>query len=89
MQRCSDVANKKWENLSSSRAQKQNRLIVNDYFDKTETTIIDMNVMRKPQSIYNVENCINNNCAALRPVEKLSVSTALSSDTGDFQAPFN
>lgn len=68
MQRHPDVAIRKSQNLNPSRAQKLNRFIVNDHFEKLKNVMIEMDVMQKPQSIYNVDEKGNRLCLHKAPL---------------------
>lgn len=55
MTRNKDVAVRKCQNLNPARAQKLNRFIVQDHFQKIRSTLADLNITSKPQSIYNLD----------------------------------
>lgn len=68
LKRHPDVAPRKSQNLNPARAQKLNRFIVNDYFEKLKTVMTDLDLMQKPQSIYNIDEKSNRLCLHKAPV---------------------
>ena len=68
MHRHPDISKRKAQHLNPARAQKLNRFIVKDYFDKLKSVMLEIGVMQKPQSIYNVDEKGNRLCLHKAPV---------------------
>lgn len=56
------ISRRKSQNLNPARAQKLNRFIVNDHFEKLKTVMLEIGLMDKPQSIYNIDEKGNRLC---------------------------
>lgn len=50
-----EVARRKSQMLNPARAQKLNRHIVQEYFEKLKNVLIDLNLINQPQLIYNMD----------------------------------
>lgn len=50
-----DIAKRRAQKLNLARAQKINREVVDDYFKKLRTTLIEKNFQGKPSQIYNMD----------------------------------
>jgi len=55
LKRNSDVAQRRAQHMNPARAQKLNRYIVNNYFDKLEKVLSDMDLFDKPDRIFNID----------------------------------
>lgn len=55
LKRNPNIANRKSQNLNEARAQKLNRFIVNDYFEKLKAVMQDNSLMQRPDKIYNLD----------------------------------
>lgn len=50
-----DVAQRKAQSLNPARAQKVNKFVVEDYFQKLKNVLIDLRLINQPQLIYNMD----------------------------------
>ena len=50
-----EITSRRAQNLNPARAQKLNRYIVKDYFDKLGKVLLEHDLMDKPERIYNVD----------------------------------
>ena len=55
LQRHPGIAKRKAQHLNEARAQKLNRFIVSDYFQKLKEVMQKLDIMGKPERIYNVD----------------------------------
>lgn len=55
MERNPQIRARKAQNLNPARAQKLNKFIVNDHFDKLEKILRAMDIMDKPEKVYNID----------------------------------
>lgn len=55
LKRHDDIRNRKAQNLNPARAQKLNKFIVNDHFDKLKGIIQKLDIINQPQCIYNMD----------------------------------
>ncbi|KAJ8964249.1 hypothetical protein NQ314_005025 [Rhamnusium bicolor] len=50
-----EIRKRKAQGMNPARAQKLNKFIVNDYFEKLEEVLLELNFMNSPERIYNVD----------------------------------
>jgi len=55
LKRNRDIAQRSAQHMNPARAQKLNRFIVNDYFDKLEKLLSEMELFDKPDRIFNID----------------------------------
>lgn len=55
LKRNRDIAQRSAQHVNPARAQKLNRFIVNDYFDKLEKLLSEMELFDKPDRIFNID----------------------------------
>lgn len=55
LKRNSEVRNRESQNLNEARAQKMNRFIVEDYFKILKETLLRLDIVHKPQFIFNLD----------------------------------
>jgi hypothetical protein len=55
LKRHPEVARQKSQNLNPVRAAKMNRFIIDDYFNKQHNVVVDIDIMQKPQLIFNID----------------------------------
>lgn len=55
LKRHDEIRNRKAQNLNPARAQKLNKFIVNDHFNKLKDIMQTLEIMNKPQCIYNMD----------------------------------
>lgn len=46
---------RKSQNLNEARAQKLNPVIVNDYFEKLKSLLLELDIIDEPQTIFNMD----------------------------------
>lgn len=55
LQRHPEISVRKAQSMNPARAQKLNKFIIKDYFDKLKTVLQELDLMDKPERIYNVD----------------------------------
>lgn len=55
LQRHQEISIRKAQSMNPARAQKLNKFIVKDYFEKLKTVLQELDLMDKPERIYNVD----------------------------------
>lgn len=55
LQRHPEISPRRAQNMNPARAQKLNKYIVKDYFEKLERVLLELDIMDKPERIYNVD----------------------------------
>ena len=55
LQRHPEVAARKAQQMNPGRAMKLNKFIVNDHFEKLRNILVELDLMTKPERIYNID----------------------------------
>lgn len=55
LRRHPDISPRRAQNMNPARAQKLNKAVVSDYFDKLKSVLLELDLMDKPERIYNVD----------------------------------
>ena len=55
MERHDDLRRRKAQMLNPARAQKVNKYVVNDYFEKLKEVLLKLNLINKPERVFNMD----------------------------------